>query len=359
MAYSRVERHVWHDERFRQFSPTTRLVWLYLLTCPHLNRLGCFVLPPMYAAEDTQLSPEAVLAALAELQEAGRVEYDPQTRLLILHRFLKHNAMDGPNVVKAAVKELDALPFHEGIFVALAHAVERWGQPRTEKGEPHYDLLTMRLQERFSEGYGEPFPEGYGESKPKPKPIPNQYQATAKPSRALAIAGRQAGGGVEAEQRNTSAAAGAADSARSDGEWLADDAAWEIPERAAEYAGTGVVPASERPAMLARIRARPADELARYGIRGSIAHAAIEWGKSRTRSGGTGAAVRELGIELPPHINPEVARLITGWAAAHEAEASALLDEIKTAAPTAGEAVWAGRFVAEAKKRAQAEGVAA
>src|SRR5690606_8097772 len=89
MAYSKFERHTWHDERFRGWKRDVRDMWKYILTSPHTNRLGCFVLDPMYAAADLSAADDRwsearAEAAIRELEQTGRIRYDWSTRLLLI-----------------------------------------------------------------------------------------------------------------------------------------------------------------------------------------------------------------------------------------------------------------------------------
>lgn len=156
MAYSVIERHIWHDETFRRLSRDARLLFLYLLTSPHSNRLGMYVLDRLYAASDMQMEPAEVDAALLELQEAGRIDYDGSTRVVLIRRFLKHNPLKNQNVVKAACKDLVEVPFTKQLHEQLAEAVNRWGKA-------HYEQLREQLAEQLGDKTRNPDPIPYPE----------------------------------------------------------------------------------------------------------------------------------------------------------------------------------------------------
>lgn len=161
MAYSVIERHIWHDEKFRGLSRDARDLFLYLLTSPHSNRLGLYVLDRFYAASDVQMEPAEVDAALAELKAAGRVDYDPGTRLVLVRRFLKHNPLKNPNVVTAACSDLAELPFSQQLWEQLADAVKRWGKS-------YYKQLREQLAEQLGDKTLNQDPD------PDPTPDPDQ-----------------------------------------------------------------------------------------------------------------------------------------------------------------------------------------
>lgn len=143
MAYSKVERRTWNDERFRRWPKDRRDVWLYLLTTPHLDqpggRFGCCVLDPMYAAADLSApddrwTPERVERQLAELEQEGRIVWDPDARLVLLVRFFDHNRPENPNVVKGMVRDIEAAPYSERVMINLFATVRERLPERFEKG---------------------------------------------------------------------------------------------------------------------------------------------------------------------------------------------------------------------------------
>ncbi len=50
--YSKVQNRIWNSKTFLQLNEDSKFLWLYLLTCPHGNIVGLFVLKPGYAQED-------------------------------------------------------------------------------------------------------------------------------------------------------------------------------------------------------------------------------------------------------------------------------------------------------------------
>lgn len=175
MAYGAVDRQTWNDERFRSWDRDVRNVWLYLLTSPHGNRLGCFVLSPYYVADDVQISPDRARECLEFLDRERRIVWDGENRVVCIVRHLHpdYNPLANQNVVKAAVKELKALPSSERALGALFWAVEKWGRP-------HYEELSQALENRLPnrsqqirEAVEEPFPE-FTRVTPDPDPDPDQ-----------------------------------------------------------------------------------------------------------------------------------------------------------------------------------------
>lgn len=168
MAYGAVDRKVWHDEKFRTWDRDTREMWLYLLTCPHGNRIGCFVLDPYYAAGDLQRSPDEVKGSLNRLQEEGRIVWDGDARVVCIRKHLHpdYNPLSNPNVVKAARKDLQELPDSQPAFRALLDALTRWERdhyaPLIDAVRNRLGKGSERVSETLSEGLGEPSRNGTG-----------------------------------------------------------------------------------------------------------------------------------------------------------------------------------------------------
>ena len=102
--YSRVERKVWRDEKFRKLTPRARMLWLYLLTCDaHGGFPGLFLLRLSSAAEDLSgdgfaWSVEQIRASFAEAEKLEMVRRDEPTGVVWLPNALrKHDRMSVSN----------------------------------------------------------------------------------------------------------------------------------------------------------------------------------------------------------------------------------------------------------------------
>lgn len=100
--YSKVERKVWRDEKFRELSappPNARDMWLYLLTCDSQDAFpGLYVLRLAVAADDLQWSVEDVRRVLAEIP-SSMVRWDERTSVVWL-----------PNAIRRRVDEVGTNP---------------------------------------------------------------------------------------------------------------------------------------------------------------------------------------------------------------------------------------------------------
>lgn len=150
--YSRIRSKFWTDEKVRQWDDDTRLLALYLLTSPHNNIVGCYVLPRLYACEDLGWELGRLEAAMGRLIQDGFIQYDESTRLLLVVNYLKHNPIENGNQAVAAAKQIAELP-KSPILAALKLLLE-----------PFRKLFKELFDELFPEPLTEPLPERY--SKP-------------------------------------------------------------------------------------------------------------------------------------------------------------------------------------------------
>lgn len=146
MAYGKVHETFWDDPVIRGLTEDGRTLMFYLITCRHKNRLGCYVLDLSYAAADLQWPIERVTAALDLLVERNRVLHDPENRVIVVLRYLKHNKLENRNVVAGAISELNGLPATP-LLVELLARVQKYSLP-------HYDALIQELTNRSANGSG-------------------------------------------------------------------------------------------------------------------------------------------------------------------------------------------------------------
>lgn len=112
--YATIETFTWHDEKFRALPEDARVVFLYLLTCPHGNMIGLFYLPELYAASDLQWELERYRRGIDTLCHALLIAIDGD--MMWIKNYLKHNQIKGEKQVTGAAKRLMTLPNTNLIF---------------------------------------------------------------------------------------------------------------------------------------------------------------------------------------------------------------------------------------------------
>jgi len=108
--YRKVDPRIWNDEKFRGLSHDGKLVFLFLITHPHMTALGAMRASLPGLASEIEMTPKAFGEAFGEAFAKGMVEHDSQASFIALPRFLKYNSPESPNVVKAWAASLDLIP---------------------------------------------------------------------------------------------------------------------------------------------------------------------------------------------------------------------------------------------------------
>jgi hypothetical protein len=151
--YCNVSRRIWNSPLFRGLSPEAQRLFLYIITCPHGNMIGCFVLRPGYAIDDLQLQDrERFREPLGELLLKGLIDYDPETEIILDTEHFEKNPLYNPNQITAAIKKVNDLP-RTFLFSRLVGILENIDK-RLPK--PLYEPLRKRLAERLPERYTKP-----------------------------------------------------------------------------------------------------------------------------------------------------------------------------------------------------------
>lgn len=155
MRYQAIEGKIWFDDRFCSLTPIQQRLFLYLLTCPHGNFLGIFVLKPAYAQADLGYSTsKEYLKDLDGVCKSGMVFYDNKSSVLWVKNLIKYGSQKGWNAKhkKGAEKTLKDLPFN----TLIKHFSEYYGS----------------ILEGVEIPLSIPLPEGYGITEPRPEPRP-------------------------------------------------------------------------------------------------------------------------------------------------------------------------------------------
>jgi hypothetical protein len=104
----------------RGLSDQGKLLATYLLTGPHSNSIGAYLLPDAYVADDLGWSPAVVSKAFKELAAHGFAKRFGDGRHVVVCNFLRWNPVENPNVGKGALKQLAQLPAD----LALQHVID-------------------------------------------------------------------------------------------------------------------------------------------------------------------------------------------------------------------------------------------
>jgi hypothetical protein len=109
--YRKIDPRIWNDEKFRTMSEDGKLVFLFLLTHPHMTSLGAMrgTLPGL--AAELGWSTRRFISAAQECMSRHIVELNEKAAWIGIPNFLRYNEPEGPNSVsKAWALALDMLP---------------------------------------------------------------------------------------------------------------------------------------------------------------------------------------------------------------------------------------------------------
>jgi hypothetical protein len=114
-AYFRVGAQFWDDPVSTAWDNDTKLVALYVLTCPHRITEGLFKLPVGYVVQDIPMLIKRAQKALARLQGDGFIERDGDYVLIV--KALKWQPPKAKANVTHAVRKLT--PMHTPLLARL------------------------------------------------------------------------------------------------------------------------------------------------------------------------------------------------------------------------------------------------
>lgn len=89
--YSKISPSVWRSRRFINLSDSSKLLFLYVITNPHVNSVGCYPLPDGYACADLGWPLDEYLKARDEVIQSNMVDFDETTHEVLIDCWFKHN----------------------------------------------------------------------------------------------------------------------------------------------------------------------------------------------------------------------------------------------------------------------------
>lgn len=140
--YRKVDTRIWNDAKFAALSLEGKLAFLFLLTHPNLTMLGAMRATVPGLAAELRMEPTGFADAFRQVLANGLAKHDDCACLLWLPKFLKYNAPQSPNVVRAWPDALDLLPECE---------LKTW---LAEQAEVYLKGLPESFQAAFQEVFG-------------------------------------------------------------------------------------------------------------------------------------------------------------------------------------------------------------
>jgi len=201
--YRKVDTRIWNDARIICLDDDSKLVFLFVLTHPHLTSLGAMRATVPGLAAELGWTTERFQKAFDELTDTVRngesgtvghalIDYNQDASFIGLPNFLKYNQPENPNVVTSWGSLVDLLPECE----AKTRLLERVQRCVTERGEGFASAwenvsgtVCRTVPEGLPQPSGKPFRKGSedsgavsGNGMPNPEPEPKPEQEP-KPSK--------------------------------------------------------------------------------------------------------------------------------------------------------------------------------
>lgn len=158
--YTRIKSRFWIDEKSGRWSNDLKLLALYLLSCPHGNMLGCFVLPKLYICADLGWDADKLEPLFSTLIKEGFIAYDDSTNVIFVKKHLKHNPIENSNQAQAAIKVVNELP--------RTHLLSQVAQAIRENGKQFLEPLVQEIEELLAKPFPEPLDKPLGEQNGNP-----------------------------------------------------------------------------------------------------------------------------------------------------------------------------------------------
>lgn len=157
--YRKIDTRIWNDAKFRALSDDGKLVFLFVLTHPHLTSLGAMRATIKGLAHELGWNEKRFREGFGEGFRKALFQYDEKACFVALPNFLRYNGPESPNVVKSWSESLDLLP-ECSLKAELLQRV---------KG----------FTEGLSEAFAKALPEAFAKGMPNQEPEQEQEQNTS------------------------------------------------------------------------------------------------------------------------------------------------------------------------------------
>lgn len=170
--YGKVSTALFTDPKSVAWDDATFRLAIYLLAGPHANLIGCFRNPIAYIAHDLAKPKPKVKRNLDLLKKDGWLDYCEESSFVWIKKFILHNQFETPNVARAAMATVLAVPKQLCFYDEFLAKTETYGHWEWGKAGNIFNL-NAGLSETIAQPNANsraPVPE------PEPEPEPNQNQ---------------------------------------------------------------------------------------------------------------------------------------------------------------------------------------
>jgi hypothetical protein len=163
--YRKIDPRIWNDEHFRPLSDPAKLLFLFLLTHPHLTSLGAMRANPKGLAAELDWTEKDFRKAFAELLRKPFLMVDESASYVGIPNFIKYNQPENPNVLKSWESALDYIPECENKWQLI--------QDVKAFAEGFGKAFAIALPKAFAKGVRKPLANHEHEHEQEPEPEPN------------------------------------------------------------------------------------------------------------------------------------------------------------------------------------------
>ena len=123
--YRKIDTRIWNDAKFNALSPNGKLAFLFILTNPNMTALGAMRATIEGLSAELRVPAEAFREVFGEAFRDALAEgcgkgyskgagslaiFDPEACCVYVPNFVKYQAAESPNVIKAWAKTLEYIP---------------------------------------------------------------------------------------------------------------------------------------------------------------------------------------------------------------------------------------------------------
>lgn len=105
--YRQIHVSYWQDGFVLTLPPEEKYFYLYLMTNSKTTQCGIYELPLKVVEMETGLSSDKIFELIHKFVGYKRIQYNAETREIMLLNWLKHNSLKSPKIMSCAIKELE------------------------------------------------------------------------------------------------------------------------------------------------------------------------------------------------------------------------------------------------------------
>lgn len=130
--YTKIERRIWSDEKFRELPDDAKLVFFLVLTHPHMTAFGAMRCSIPSLSADLGWSLKRLREPFGELLRLRLIAHDENASFLMLPNWFKYNGPQNPNQIKGWANQWEDIPeckLKVVLYQDFRKVAERFGKP--------------------------------------------------------------------------------------------------------------------------------------------------------------------------------------------------------------------------------------